>query len=297
DALNRIMRPRLPHAQVTVSEVPKLKLGQSKLRELLPVIGQGFRRSLARLGEQRLTEYLQEAGYFFAEVRSRCEPVNCVGENLKIFYDITPNLIYDLKEIRIEGTDLVKPSDIEDQLQSKVANRFGGQPILKDLPIIGGYGRGLTSSDRLKNDEEFIRNYLADIGYRNTRVKSRLALKPDNDDLIVIFDVDAGVQAEIAETAIRGNMLLPAPELLKSIPVHSGEAFSFTRIRTGAQQIKRFYAQRGFLEVEVDLETVELPNDRVKVIYNVNEGSRAVVGEIEIAGTTKTGKDWIERFL
>src|SRR5262249_51240041 len=185
DALNRIMRPKLPHAQVSVTEIPKLKLGQSKLRELLPVISQGFSRSLARLGEQRLTEYLQEAGYFFAEVTSRCEPVNCVGENLKIFYDITPNLIYDLKEIRIEGTDLVKPSDIEDQLQPKVANRFGGQPILKDLPIIGGYGRGLTSSDRLKNDEEFIRNYLADIGYRSTRVKSRLALKPDNDDLIV----------------------------------------------------------------------------------------------------------------
>src|SRR5262249_49370264 len=289
--------PKLPAAQVMVTEVPKLKLGQSKLRELLPIMNQGFSRSLARLGEQRLTEYLQEAGYFFAEVKSRCEPVNCAGENLKVFYDIEPNVIHELKEIRIEGTDLVKPSDILDYLQSKIANRLGGQPILKGLPIIGGYVRGLTSNDRLRNDEEFIRNYLADIGYRNTRVKSRLAVKPDNDDLIVIFDVDTGVQSEIAETAVRGNTLLPASDLLKSIRVRSGEAYSFTSIRAGAQQIKQLYAQRGFLEVEVDLETIELANDRVKVIYNVNEGSRAVVSEIEITGTTKTGKEWIERFF
>jgi outer membrane protein insertion porin family len=149
----------------------------------------------------------------------------------------------------------------------------------------------------LKNDEEFIRGYLADIGYRAARVNSRLAVKADSDDLIVIFDVDPGAQSEVAEVAVRGNTILPAPDLLEAVPAQAGEAFSFTRSRIGAQQIKQLYAQRGFLEIDADLEIIELAGDRVKLLYNVNEGARAVVSEIEIAGVTKTGKGWIRRYF
>ncbi|HMB29974.1 MAG TPA: translocation/assembly module TamB domain-containing protein, partial [Blastocatellia bacterium] len=101
DALTRIVRPKLPQAQVKVSEFQNFKLGQNKMRELLPVMTQGFSRSLMRLGERRLREHLQENGYFFAEVKARCEPENCAGENLRVFYDVEPGSVYDLKEIRI----------------------------------------------------------------------------------------------------------------------------------------------------------------------------------------------------
>src|SRR5262249_5358231 len=146
-------RPKLPSAGVEVTKVQDLKIKDRKLRELLPVMTQGFSRSLARLGERRLKEYLQEHGYFFAEVHYRCAPDICSGDDLQVFYDIEPGTIYDLKDIRIEGTQLLKLTDIQENLQSQMASRVGGIPFLKDLPLVGGYVRGLTSSDRLKNDE------------------------------------------------------------------------------------------------------------------------------------------------
>src|SRR5262249_17916075 len=79
DSLARIVRPKNPLAQVKVSEIQNFKLSQNKMRELFPVMTQGFSRSLMRLGERRLKERLQEAGYFFAEVKARCEPENCAG--------------------------------------------------------------------------------------------------------------------------------------------------------------------------------------------------------------------------
>src|SRR5262249_42787377 len=145
---------KLPSAQVKVSEIPNFKLSQSKMRELLPVMTQGFSRSLMRLGERRLEEHFQEAGDFLAGVKARCEPENCAGENLRVFYDVTPNVIYDLKEIRIEGTDLIKLKDIGGELQTQPSSALGGVPFLNNLPLIGGYARGLTSGDRLNNDEE-----------------------------------------------------------------------------------------------------------------------------------------------
>jgi outer membrane protein insertion porin family len=298
DSLTRIVRPKFPFAQVKVTtEIPKFKLSQSKMKELLPVMTQGFSRSLMRLGERRLKEHLQETGYFFAEVKARCEPVNCVGENLKVFYEIEPGVIYDLKDIRIEGTDLIKLKDVAGDLQSQSASSLGNAPILNNLPFIGGYARGLTSTDRLNNDEELIRRKLVDIGYRNARVKSRLAVKTDADDLVVIFDVQPGEQSEIASVDLRGNVTAERAELFKAIPIQSGEAFSYSRIRAAAQQIKQLYAQRGFLSATVEPEFVELGGDRVRLIYNIDEGARAVISEIEINGTTKTGKGWVRRYL
>lgn len=168
---------------------------------------------------------------------------------------------------------------------------------MKDLPIIGGYVRGLTSGDRLNSDQELIRRKLLDIGYRNARVKSRLALRPDNDDLIVIFDVETGEQSEIADVNVRGNVTAPASELMAAVPIQSGEAFSYSRARIGAGAIKQLYTQRGFLEATVEPEFIELGGERVRLVYNINEGARAVVSEIEINGTTKTGKGWVRRYF
>src|SRR5215510_9654298 len=297
DALTRIVRPKLPQAQAKVSEFQNFKLGQNTLRELLPVMTQGFSRSLMRLGERRLKEHLQENGYFFAEVKARCEPENCAGENLRVFYDVEPGSVYDLKEIRIGGTDLIKLKDIAEESQSQPASSVGSVPFLKSLPVVGGYARGLTSGDRLNSDEETIRRKLADIGYRDTRVKSRLAFKPDNDDLIVIFDVDQGDQSEIADVLLRGNAVAQTSELMAAVLVQPDEALSYSRAQLGAQKIRQLYADRGFLEASVEPEFIELGGERVRLVYNIIEGSRNVIAAIEINGTTKTGDGWVRHYL
>ncbi|MFN0107573.1 MAG: translocation/assembly module TamB domain-containing protein [Blastocatellia bacterium] len=297
-ANNASARPKLPSAQVKVSEVPQLKLDGKKLRELLPVMSQGFSRSLARLGQRRLTEYLQEQGYFFAKVGWRCEPLDCSpGKDLRVQYDVDPNLIYDLKEIRIEGTKLIRWQDLRADLQSQVQSKVGGIPYLENIPFIGGTVRGLTSDSRLKSDEEYIRRYLVDVGFRNARVNSRLAVKPDNDDLIVIFDVAEGQQADIGEVAIRGNSILSTDELRRAVPVQSNEVFSLTRARLATQAIKQLYAERGYLEATAELQIVDLDADSVQLVYQINEGARAIVGQININGTTKTGKGWVRRYF
>jgi len=289
-------RTKLPSAQVTVTEIPKLKLDAKTLRDLLPVMTQGFSRSLARLGERRLKEYMQEEGYFFAEVSYRCEPSDCTGAGLRVLYDIEPSQIYDLKEIRIEGTQAIRLGDVSEELQSQPQSAVGGIPFLKGLPLIGGTVRGLTSSSRLNTDEETIRRRLVDLGFRSARVKSRLAFKPDNDDLIVVFEVQEGVQSGIAGVTLRGNAVVAAQELREVVPIKSGEAFSLTRARLGAQQIKRLYAERGYLEANTELEIADISEDNVQLIYKINEGPRAIVSSVEINGTTKTGQGWVRRY-
>ncbi len=290
-------RIKLPPAQVQVSPVPKVKLNDKTLRDLLPVMTQGFSRSLARLGERRLREYLQEQGYFFAEVNYRCEPADCAGTGLHLFYDVDPKQIYDLKEIRLEGTTQISLSEVSDDLQSKAESKVGGIPLLKDLPLVGGTVRGLTSSSRLSSDEEVIRRRLVDLGFRSARVKARLAFNPDNDDLILIFDVTEGARSEVAGIVLRGNAVFAEKELLGAVPIKPGEPFSLTRVRLGAQQIRKIYTDHGYLEANTELEVADVDEDSVQLVYKITEGARAVASDIEITGLTKTGANWVRRYL
>jgi len=95
---------------------------------------------------------------------------------------------------------------------------------------------------------------------------------------------------------LRGNSTITANELRRAVPIQSGEAFSLTRARLGAQTIRQLYAERGFLEANAELQITELDEDSVQLVYQINEGARAIVSEIEITGLTKTGKGWVRRY-
>src|SRR5262249_15488066 len=168
-------REPLPRAEVSVVKPESVKLSDKRLRELLPVMKEGFSLPLARLGERNLTNYLQEHGYFFATVRSRCQPIVCNGPDLKVFYDVEPGQRLDLERIRLDGTELVGLGDVSGEFQTKAKSVVGSVPFLKNLPLVGGLARGITSNDRLLHDREVVRRHMADLGYRSARVESRLA--------------------------------------------------------------------------------------------------------------------------
>jgi len=290
-------RRDLPHADVSIEKPEGVKLSDGRLRELLPVTKDGFSRSLARLGERNLTNYLQEKGYFFSTVSSRCEPADCGDQNLRVFYDVQPGQRLDLEEIRLEGTDQISLSDVSRELQSQKASIFGNVPYLKNLPLIGGYARGITSNDRLLHDREIIRRKMVDLGFRSARVDSRFAFKTASESLIVIFDVEEGPRSTISEFAINGNAVITSSELRETVPIKEGDIFSLTKVREGTQNIKKFYADRGYLEATAELNVVDLPEDRVRLDYSVKEGTLNVASEVLITGQTKTSEDSIRRFL
>jgi outer membrane protein assembly complex protein YaeT len=290
-------RAALPPAQVSVETPEGISLNERRLRELLPVKRSGYSLPLALLGERNLTNYFQERGYFFASVSFKCEPADCSGPNLRLIYEVQPGQRHVIEEIRIEGTNQISLGEIRGDLQSQSASFIGHIPILRNLPLIGGRARGITSNDRLQHDREVIRRRLVDEGFRSARVDSRLASRPDSADLVVIFDVKEGSRSIISGIAFKGNNVITSSELLENVPIKDNDSFSLTKLREGTRNIKNLYANRGFLETRAYLRVMDLPDDRVRAVYNINEGNRSVASEVVITGQTKTSEDSIQRFL
>ncbi|HKQ89161.1 MAG TPA: translocation/assembly module TamB domain-containing protein [Blastocatellia bacterium] len=296
-ATPRSEREPLPRAEVTIVIPEGVKLSDKRLRELAPVAKEGFSRPLARLGERNLTNYLQEHGYFFATVRSRCQPVVCNGPNLQVFYEIEPGQRLDLERIRLDGAEQISLGDVSGKFQTQAKSALGSFPFLKNLPLVGGLARGVTSNDRLAHDSEVVRRHMVDLGFRSARVASRLAFSPESEDLTVIFNVEEGPRSTIADVMFRGNSVLSVDELREATPIKDGEAFSPTQIRSGGANIKKLYADRGYLDAVVSTEVVDLQNDQARLIYSVEEGPKNVASEIVISGQTKSREESIRRFL
>ena len=293
----RPARPTLPPADVTLDNPAGIKLSNKKLRELLPVKTQGFRRQLAKLGQSNLANYLQEQGYFFASVRYRCEPADCSGSVVHVFYDVQPGQRLDLDDVRLEGTDQLSIGDVSDNLQSKKASPFGAIPFLKSLPLIGGYARGITSNDRIRRDRETIRSRMADLGFRSARVTSRTDSKPQSPDLVLTFQIYEGPRATVADVRFTGNTVATATELREKLALKDGDAFSPTKARETVRNIKSFYGDQGFLNTTALYTIVDLAADSVMLQYTVTEGPRAIVSQIDVTGETKTREAAIQRFF
>lgn len=299
-----LARRALPRADVRLNlgaaAPDEIEISENRLGELLPVMSEGFSRARLRLGERNLANYLQEKGYFFAEVRARCEPVDCQAADdgaLRVFYDVRPGARYELKAIRITGAEELDRAETLDELQSKEKGLLGEIPIFKNLPFVGGLARGITSNDRLRADRETIRERLIDLGYRSARVESRLAVSPNDDDLVVVFDVVKGPRSTVEDIVVRGNTLIEAAQLREVAPVKPGDFFSDSGAREGADRIRDFYTARGYLDAKAEVSLVELPGDRVRLIYDLSEGLRAVAQQVTVTGQTITREASIRRFF
>lgn len=297
DTLAKPLSNKFPKAEVVVATPGDIKLRNSKLRELLPIKKQGFSFSLSRLGERNLINYLQEQGYFFARVKTSCDPYDCVGPDLIVRYEVVPGLRYDLKEIRLVNSKVITLHDVKGDLESKEKSVISKVPLFNNLPLVGGYARGLTSDDRIERDRELIRNKLVELGYRDAKVDSRFEVLPNNQGLVLLFDVQDGALARIKEIDIRGTNVMTVDRIRKELDLKEDEEFSPTRSLAAARQIKNYYGKHGYLDAIVDTDIEDLPDNGVRLVYEVEEGSEAIVREILIKGELSSSEKSIFRYL
>jgi outer membrane protein insertion porin family len=308
-AINGALGPRVE----VESNDPELK--EKTLAKLLPIKHEGtIEQSAIVEGERRLRNKLQEDGYFFAEVSAICTvtaPVSDLSSNgtnqtcenlnpdilgssaIKISYNVERGRRLKLAEIRIKGTDKITYEDVADILRTQKAN------ILGFIPAVG-YGRGFTSRDLIKQDEEMLKARLRELGYLRVSVNTRVAASLNGEDLIITFDVQEGPLTRVAGIAIRGNRLIPESELRSGLETVLGGPFSRFIARTDGDKILNHYASQGYITATLDFSVEEIKtrsseedmtDEQVKLVYTVrSEGEQVVINRVlvNISGTANT---------
>ena len=257
----------------------------AELQKLLPVYSEGgldeFQLSE---GDRRLADALQLDGYFFARITHRVEAPVPDGAR-RVVYTIERGRRYKITDIEIEGTTALSYADLQGDLQSRTA-----AVIFRP--------RGLTSRDLIERDGEIIEARMRAIGYRKVAVvERRLGVAIDSDELVITFVVEEGPRSTVAEVALEGNQVYSRDELLSTQSLVPGAVLDAANLQADANRILQHYADEGFITAEIAPRIIDLDGDTVRVVYEIEEGNRAFVGQIVLAGNVRTGEASIRKYL
>jgi outer membrane protein insertion porin family len=214
-------------------------------RELLPVKREGnIDLSAIEEGKRRLSNKLQQEGYFFADVTYECSvsgraPATttattsaattttatatantaattngnnslqtCENLNPEELSGQTVQIVYNVERGRRFKLTDIRIEGTDKLKYEDVADELRTEEAsaLGFIPLLG-YGRGYTSRDLLIQDQNTIRKRMQDLGYRNARVDVRQGVSIAGENLIITFAVTEGQLTRIAGTEIRGNQI------------------------------------------------------------------------------------------
>ncbi len=311
-----------PVVKVAVESEAK-KVGDSTQTRLLPIKRDGTLDYSAIVeGERRLENYYQEQGYFFANVRPFCSvtpPISdsenvplpnetellcqflgseeLSGRSVAVNYRVDLDRRLTLTRLRLRGTGKLTIEDIRTVVGSQEANLLGVIPYL-------GYGRGYTSLTILDDDANTIASLMAELGYRDAKVRANQGVSLNGEELIVTFVVEEGPASVISDVSITGNKAVDTATLLAELPKLSGENYSRARERNAVRKLREYYSNLGYYDARVesqmtDQPTVEVEEKRdVKLEFRIkSEGRRVVINRILVNGLENTKESLVLKAL
>ncbi len=156
-----------------------------------------------------------------------------------------------ISEIRIEGTERVEPETVKSYMTVQPGDPFDPDRIDRTLKAL--FNTGLFADVRL------------------TRVGNALVVKVVENPLInrVVFE---------------GNHKLSDSTLQQEVQEKPRQSFTRTKAQSDVRRILELYRRSGRFAATVDPKIIKLPQNRVDLVFEINEGSLTEVRSINFVG-------------
>jgi len=124
----------------------------------------------------------------------------------------------------------------------------------------------------------------------------RLETEPGRNGIVVRFVVTE--RRVIRSINYEGIHSITVSEILdrfkeRKVPLSVESQYEPDKVQRAAIEIKDFLAERGRQYATVDPQIEQIPPSSLKVTFNVNEGPKVKVGEIDIAGNKALDSRWV----
>ena len=157
--------------------------------------------------------------------------------------------------------------------------------------------RDIYSEEKLRYDEEALRQFYYNHGYADFRVlSSNAVLDPATNTYVVTFQVDEGERYKFGPIGVETTVEGVDPEELKSLTEsREGKVYRARDVQDSMSEISKRVAAAGYPFARVTPRgNRDMASKTISVDYVVDQGERAYVERIEIRGNTAT-RDYVIR--
>ncbi len=197
----------------------------------------------------------------------------------RMVFSIEPGLSYEKTGIIFSGNDKVS-----DQRLKRFLRQSGGVVFLLE-----------DSFEFTRKMEELLKNE----GYLRCRVKlEEIVFNEEESRAIFYFTVDEGLRFTVREISLKGNKYLSEDWVRKEFPLKKGDIYREEVIYRTEEKLRKALTREGFHEAKIQvLPFYEEKEGRVDLKLEMEEGGRAVIGEINFQKAGITGRKTILREL
>jgi outer membrane protein insertion porin family len=277
-------RPLLVRA--TVRGVEKLSERSVRDRIELPA-GRPLNAGLVERSRQRIDSLYEAEGYYLADVRAVTVPQD--SDHVRVVFEITEGRRVAIARVEFEGNAHFSAG----QLVSHMKTRPEG---------FWWFQKGEYAEDQLREDlEQRLPAFYGGRGYADFRVvHDTLLVDRDNGKATLRVTVDEGQPYRVGSVRVEGNRRFSTDEVMDLNPfAGAGSAsspvwFDQTKWDNASNKLRTRYWNQGYIyaQIEPRIERVEpgdsLPDARVNLSWQIEEGRPAIVNRIEILGNEVT---------
>jgi len=173
-----------------------------------------------------------------------------------------------IDSIRVEGNKRIESEAILAVLESKKGESLDYDRIDRDLRAIFKMGF-----------------------FRDVQVETEQGPRGD----IVIFKVTE--KPSIAQITFKGAKKVGEEDLKKETGVKLYTILDLSEIRQSINRLKEYYRQQGYYNVQIKEEIKPLPQNEVALIYDIQEGEKVYISNIEFVGNTHFSDDALKKVM
>lgn len=218
------------------------------------------------------------------------------------------DLRQDLKNIYKMGYfDDVQIEVTDSEVGKKVAFLLVEKPVITSLTV-SGYDeldeeevnsivnikeQSILNPSKINESVEMLKAVYRAKGYYNTQIETDISY-PNDKNAVVEINIDEGEKTYIKNIAFNGNETFDDDELIDEMETKEKNWFlswltsdgllKNDQLKQDAGRITAFYHNNGFLKAKVSEPVIEQEEDWFNVTYNIEEGVRYKVGQIDIQG-------------
>ncbi len=224
----------------------------------------------------------QKEGYFDAQVEY--EIYTLTPKKVEVVFDIKEGAKAFIKKIAFQGNKSFKDKKLKKSMKNKERWLFS---------FITGSGK--LKREDLKNDLNRIVAFYYNHGYIRAKV-GEPKIERKGREIYITIPIEEGEQYHVNKVEVKGDLIEPAPKLLKHLKLKKKEVYSRQGLQEDIMKLTEICANKGFAYAEV---TPQVKTDDVMhladIVYNIKRGIKVHIGRIEIEGNIKTRDKVIRR--
>ncbi len=266
---------------VPAEKTKKLILKNLNLREKSP-----YDEFLAKQDLKRIKNSLNSSGFYFAEIEASIVENN--NDTVNLIYDLKLGKKALIKNIKFTGDKYFKDKKLRNVIVSEESKFWKFITSKKYL-----------NPDQINLDLRLLENFYLNKGFYNVQVKNSSAVFNDN-YFDLIYNVDAGKIFTIGET----KLILPDDfdredfdEVEKILSKLKGEKYSLNKVEKVVRQIDKISVSRLYDFIDASIETKIINDNKLRLVFEVNESEKFYVNKINILGNNITEEKVIRDLL